>query len=698
MKSRLLVLLLCVAALSSCGPSEGAGESSSKASPSFVEEETNVLPFANADFESGTLDNWEAKGSAYSSLAAVKTANDRDKLIRHIDGNFYLDGFAAAGDGATGTLLSPEFEVKGNGILSLRLGGGANPDKCYVQIICDGREIIRKGNELYYDPYPLDRLYRQEIDLSAYIGKKVRLAIVDNDAGQTGWNHLLVDDIRMNSTLSVDDGKLISDANSFQQAMIPSVPEKYRHRYHLMPAYGWMNDPNGFVYDGEKYHLFYQANPYDSVWGNMSWGHATSTDLLHWENQGIAITPDQSYDKNGCFSGGAAIVGDTLRLLYTSVGEGNVQTQSLATSYDFVNFSKSSLNPLIGTGMSFGSRPTDFRDPYVFERDGTYYALVGGKLEGVGGQLLLYRSSDFLNWKKVGVVYSSALTGSGMFECPNLAFDGGKVVLLTSPQGVRDADIASFQNVHSVTYQVGEIDLTTGAFTNDYGADVMFEPDKGFDFYATQVVNDGKNNIMVAWMNHWSRSMPTSAYGWAGEVTLPRIIELKDGKLYQRPIEAIYGLFEEPVKKADIVANNGEIDLGTPGNCLSFKAKLDVSKLESGRAGFYLLQSEKERTALYYDAAQKLLVFDRRESGVAINEADDDSSDGIRYARVEPKEGIIEFEVFLDVSSVEVFVNGGEFTMTGLVYPEEEDSDNISFFAEGGKATLQSYECSQIAI
>lgn len=192
--------------------------------------------------------------------------------------------------------------------------------------------------------------------------------------------------------------------------------------------------------------------------------------------------------------------------------------------------------------------------------------------------------------------------------------------------------------------------------------------------------------------------MPTSAYGWAGEVTLPRIIELKDGKLYQRPIEAIYGLFEEPVKKADIVANNGEIDLGTPGNCLSFKAKLDVSELESGRAGFYLLQSEKERTALYYDAAQKLLVFDRRESGVAINEADDDSSDGIRYARVEPKEGIIEFEVFLDVSSVEVFVNGGEFTMTGLVYPEEEDSDNISFFAEGGKATLQSYECSQIAI
>lgn len=683
--------------LLSCAPSQSQSPSFSSPSSSEQEDEANALAFANSDFESGTLANWESSGDAFS-LTSVKTDSDKEKSIRHIEGDFYLDGYANNGDGATGSLLSPEFEVKGNGMLSLKLGGGANSDLCYVSILLNGEEIARKANDLFCEPYPLNRLYRQQIDLSDYLGEKVRLMIVDGDSSSSGWNHLLVDDIRMNSTLPLDDGKYITDANAFQQEYIPSVPDKYRHKYHLMPSYGWMNDPNGFIYDGEKYHLFYQANPYDSVWGNMSWGHATSTDLLHWENEGIAITPDQSYDKNGCFSGGAAIVNGTIRLLYTSVGDANVQTQSVATSYDGVNFAKSSLNPVITSGMSMGSRITDFRDPYVFEEGGYYYALVGGKNQGEGGQLLLYRSSDFLSWDEVGVTYSSTLTGSGMFECPNLAFFGEKAVLLTSPQGVRDDDIASFQNVHSVTYQVGEIDLGSGVFVNDYGADVMFEPDKGFDFYATQMVNNGQDNIMVAWMNHWSRSMPTSAYGWAGEVTLPRKLELRDGMLYQHPIDAVYGLFENTVQKSDITASSEEIDLQTPGDCLSFKASIDVSSLgEDGKAGFYMFKGEKEKTAIYYDASKGMLVFDRRDSGIDITEADDDSQDGIRYAKVEPKDGIIELEVFLDVSSAEAFVNGGEFTMTGLVYPTQEDSRNISFYSEGGKATLLSYSCSQIA-
>ena len=694
MSRRSLAAVIGFLALASCSPSQS---STSPSFPPAEEDEANALPFLNADFEFGTLDNWEASGSAYSSLNAIRTANSRDKLIRHIDGDFYLDGYAANGDSAVGSLLSPEFEVAGNGILSLRLGGGANPDLCYVSVLQGEEEIARLGNELYYEPYPLDRLYRQQIDLSDHIGEMVRVRIVDNDAGDSGWNHLLVDDIRMNSTLPLDDGKPITDANAFQQAMIPSVSDKYRHRYHLMPSYGWMNDPNGFVFDGEQYHLFYQANPYDSVWGNMSWGHAVSSDLLHWENAGIAITPDQTYDQNGCFSGGAIMVGDTLRLLYTSVGANNIQTQSVATSYDKINFAKSSLNPVIDTNMSFSSRPTDFRDPYVFEKDGVYYALVGGKLDGEGGQLLLYRSSNFLSWQSVGVVYSSPLTGTGMFECPNIAFFDDKAVILTSPQSLRDSDPASYQNIHSVTYQVGEIDLESGAFTNDGGPDAMHELDKGFDFYATQVVNNGEDNILVAWMNQWSRTMPTAAYGWSGEVTLPRVLELKDGKVYQRPIDSVYDLFAEP-KTIDSLSVNGEtFDLGTPGDCLSFKATVDVSELgEEGRAGFYLFQSDYEKTALYYDAALGMLVFDRRDSGIDIVEADDDSTDGLRYARVEPRDGLLELEVFLDVSSLEAFVNGGEFTMTGLVYPEHEESKNISFYSEGGKATLLGYQCSQI--
>lgn len=690
MKRRLVSFISLSLLLSSCGTAALSSSSSPGSSLPDEEEENNVLPFPNADFEYGTLENWTSEGECFSSLSAVKTASKSQKAIRHIAGDFYLDGFAYKGDAATGSLLSPYFEVTGNGKLSFLLGGGADPSLAYLSFLDrEGNEITRKGNDLYYPELPTDRLYRQEVDLSSHLGEEVAVRIVDLDEGTSGFNHLLVDDFRMNSTLSLDTGRLIDDANNYGELMKETVPDTYRHRYHLMPSYGWMNDPNGFLYDGEKFHLFYQANPYDAVWGNMSWGHATSADLLTWEDQGFAITPDQPYDKNGCFSGGAAMVDGTLRLLYTSVGEGNVQTQSMATSYDGVSFSKSSLNPVIGTSMSMGSRATDFRDPYVFEKDGTYYALVGGKLPGEGGQVLLYSSKDFRKWKGVGVTMSSTLTGGGMFECPNVAFFDDKAVLFLSPQGVRDQRLDSFQNVHSVVAEIGSLDLETGKFTNDYGADAMLELDKGFDFYATQIAAKDGKNYLVAWMNHWSRSMPTSGYGWAGEVTLPRELELKDGCLYQHPVSSIYEHFENEASLPETTASDETVDLGVAGNCLSFKAKLDVSKLGTGaRGGLKFFAGPGEETLLYYDRDLGMLVFDRRNSGIKVSEADDDSEDGIRYAAVEPDaNGCIELEFFLDVSSLECFVNGGEFTMTGLVYPSS-GSDKIELFADGGSVSL----------
>ena len=699
MNSRRGALLLSLALLlPSCGGGEGSLSSSSSGSEPPAPA-GDALAFENAGFEYGNLAGWVAQGNSFPATA-IQTDSPGDRTLRHIEGDFYLDGFVANGDGATGTLLSPLFEVT-SPRLTLLLGGGKDPSLCYVEILDEeGNSLLKKGNDLFYSPMPTDRLYRQAIDLSAHAGEMVRLRIVDADAGRDGWNHLLVDDIRLGEELPLMDGTPIGDANLFQEAMKGTVPDLYRHKYHLMPSYGWMNDPNGFLFDGEKFHLFYQANPYAATWGNMSWGHQTSKDLIHWEDEGIAITPDSSYDRNGCFSGGAAMVGSTMRLLYTSVGEGNRQEQAVATSYDGGRtFAKTSRNPVITSGMSYGSRVTDFRDPYVFEKDGKYYALVGGKLEGTGSQILLYESEDFLDWKGVGVALSSPFTGNGMFECPNVAFFGEKAAIIASPQGVRDQDPMSYQNVHSVAYEVGTLDLGTGKFQRDSSEERWEELDKGFDFYATQVVQHEGRNILLAWMNHWSRGMPTSAYGWCGEATLPRELELRDGILYQHPISEIYGYFGEATLVEDLVLDDASQDLGTPGNCLSFKARIDVSELPShGRAGFRLFEGEGERTFLYYDKALGALVMDRRESGLHISEADGDAPEGIRYCPVEPdEEGVIELECFLDVSSLEVFVNGGRYTMTGLVYPKET-SEGISFYSEGGKSTLLEYEKSDILV
>ena len=451
MKRRLVSFISLSLLLSSCGTAALSSSSSPGSSLPDEEQENNVLPFPNADFEYGTLENWASEGECFSSLSAVKTASKSQRAIRHIAGDFYLDGFAYKGDAATGSLLSPYFEVTGNGKLSFLLGGGADPSLAYLSFLDrEGNEITRKGNDLYYPELPTDRLYRQEVDLSSHLGEEVAVRIVDLDEGTSGFNHLLVDDFRMNSTLSLDTGRLIDDANNYGELMKETVPDTYRHRYHLMPSYGWMNDPNGFLYDGEKFHLFYQANPYDAVWGNMSWGHATSADLLTWEDQGFAITPDQPYDKNGCFSGGAAMVDGTLRLLYTSVGEGNVQTQSMATSYDGVSFSKSSLNPVIGTSMSMGSRATDFRDPYVFLRTGAYYCLIGSKHVDGDGAVLLYRSDDLMQWRYVGRAWKDGRTHNGTYECPAFATFGNVDALFVAyPSDLRN-DFALFGQTGNV--------------------------------------------------------------------------------------------------------------------------------------------------------------------------------------------------------------------------------------------------------
>ena len=266
-----------------------------------------------------------------------------------------------------------------------------------------------------------------------------------------------------------------------------------------------MNDPNGFVQYKGQYHMFYQHFPYKSVWGPMHWGHAVSRDLISWTYLPVALAPDQTYDKDGCFSGSAMEKDGRLYLMYTGhiitgpdKDNNYIQKQNMAVSSDGVVFEKLADNPVIDNSqIPEGASLKDFRDPKVFERDGSYYVVLGSNDGKGNGQILLYRSEDLIHWTFVNVMAQSDGTLGDNWECPDLFALGGRDVLLMSPQRV-PAQGDDYRNLHSTTYMLGELDTVSGKFHYD----AYLPVDYGFDFYAPQTTRDDQGRrIMIGWMD-----------------------------------------------------------------------------------------------------------------------------------------------------------------------------------------------------
>ena len=167
-----------------------------------------------------------------------------------------------------------------------------------------------------------------------------------------------------------------------------------RPAYHFLPEKNWINDPNGLIQFNGEYHLFYQHNPVAAVWGNMTWGHAVSLDMVHWKHLPFALLPDQPYDKDGVFSGCTVNDNGIATILYTGT---QPEVQCIATSSDMWTFSKFSGNPVIATPPE-GLKTTGFRDPYVWKEADGWYMVLGSGIEGAGGAILLYHSPDLRQW------------------------------------------------------------------------------------------------------------------------------------------------------------------------------------------------------------------------------------------------------------------------------------------------------------
>lgn len=452
---------------------------------------------------------------------------------------------------------------------------------------------------------------------------------------------------------------------------------EYRPRFHFTAGRGWLNDPNGMLWDGEKYHLFFQHNPYHCKWDSMHWGHAVSSNLLQWTHLPPIIKPDAPYDccqSGGCFSGSAVINNGQIYLFYTGSVTG-VQTQNLAVCRDGITAEKYLCNPII-IAPPAGMSQNDFRDPKVIYHKERWYMVLathnGSNQEDGDGQILFYRSDDLLQWEFVSVLLASGGKYGSMFECPDLFPIGGHWALTVSPMH----HPAGRQSI----WFLGDLDFDGGTFS------IIREgcADYGFDYYAAQTYADCNQRMQtVAWMGSWpwmawfSGYGPTACEGWRCAMTLPRICGLdRAGRLCWQPLEVMQSLRGEEQTGLNIsLTNVVEIDGGD--NC--YELELHVAKDNIGD-GIRVELFADEKYALKLDILAAGLILDRTQS--------DGYSKGTARAPIYWEDGAVMIRIIADCSNVEIFVGEGAVCITANIYPAP-NQHRIRFLALGSRACLE---------
>lgn len=454
-------------------------------------------------------------------------------------------------------------------------------------------------------------------------------------------------DIHVNGNYRNDGGistftcwKNIKNAESFDT----KNREQYRPLYHHTPAYGWMNDPNGMFFKDGVWHLYFQHNPYGSQWENMTWGHSTSTDLIHWTFQGDPVQPDawgsifsgsSVVDKNNTAGFGE----NAIVALYTSAGEN--QTQSMAYSTDNgKTFTKYDGNPIITSNVP------DFRDPHMFWNEDIK---KWNMILAAGQQMNIYSSDNLKDWKfesSFGAEYGSH---GGVWECPDLmkmkvrGTDKEKWMLVCNinPGGPSGGS--------ATQYFVGDFD--GHKFTCESKPEVTKWMDYGKDHYATVTFDNAPNgrHVALAWMSNWqyANQVPTLQYRSANSI--PRDL----------------GLFEYKGNTYCSVTPSEEITAARskkPSKSLSEACEMVVNL--KGDATITLSNSKGEKVVMTYNAKDETFSMDRTQSGKT-----DFSSDFAAITTAPVYGKMNKLRIFIDKSSIEVFDNDGKMAMTNLVFP-----------------------------
>lgn len=498
------------------------------------------------------------------------------------------------------------------------------------------------------------RLARERVDsyvpfaLSAYKGQHISIEIQGVPETALCWKELKL-------------------SGSFDMAN----KESFRPVYHHTPAYGWMNDPNGMFYKDGVYHLYFQYNPYGSVWGNMHWGHSTSTDLMHWKFEGCAIVPDAW----GAIFSGSCVVDhentagfgkEAVVAFYTSAKStpwGDIQMQSMAYSLDNgKTFTKYEGNPILT------SSEKDFRDPKVFwYAPGKHWVMI----LAVGQHMEIYSSVNLKEWKKESEFGAMQGAHGGVWECPDL--------VEIPVEGTREKKWVLICNLNpggplggsAAQYFVGSFDGKK--FVNESPTQTKWM-DWGKDNYATVTWNNAPDGrcIALGWMSNWqyANNVPTRQYRSANTLARDLTLYREGQELYLKSTPSSE-VKKARGKKVSIpsfkVSEKHEMVNLFEEKQGAYEVEIVIQNAGASKIAFCLLNDKGEKVSMYYDLNRKQFVMDRSESG-KVDFSKDFPAVTVAPVNVDKE---LTLRLFVDRSSIEAFGEDGKFVMTNLVFPSQ---------------------------
>ncbi|WP_120519784.1 glycoside hydrolase family 32 protein [Arthrobacter celericrescens] len=509
-----------------------------------------------------------------------------------------------------------------------------------------------------------------------------------------------------------------ADTPPAASAAAPSPGDPWRPAVHLSADRNWINDPNGLVYEDGTYHAFYQHNPRGNSWGNMSWGHSTSTDLIHWTQQPVAMEASEAEE---IFSGSIVLDKDNasglgtaenppMVALYTSAyGKGGarpsgIQAQSLAYSLDHgKSWQKYKGNPVLDLAPS----SKNFRDPKLtWYEPGKYWVMT--TVVADAQVVKLFKSTDLLHWDHLSD-FSGVGAQGGLWEVPELMqmdVAGGnglkKWVMLLS---INPGAIAGGSGMQ---YFVGEFDGRTFTAENAAAPNAPLSDsqwlDYGADFYAANSISGapGGKPVLLGWMGNWDYAQHVPTTPWRGAMAVPRELELvSDGGRYAlrsgiagAAAEALGKAADSEVRRKDLtITGSTEPGYASLGGDFAARSQLLDVELEPGtasEAGLVLRGSA--------DGTRGLRISYERDTGTLKVDRSGGGTDNFsplfspyHQAPVALKDGKLRLRILLDSSSVEVFTPDGTVAMTDTFFPAWDDTETLAFSRGGhAKATVAS--------
>ncbi|MZI82152.1 sucrose-6-phosphate hydrolase [Clostridium butyricum] len=434
----------------------------------------------------------------------------------------------------------------------------------------------------------------------------------------------------------------------------------WRNKNHIEMPFGLVNDPNGLSYFNGKYHIFYQWNPFGCEHKTKHWALVKTTDFVNFTKPEIILKPEDWFDKNGCYSGGAYVKDDILKLFYT----GNVKNEKdERESYQcIVDYNKD--GSFEKRGPIIPKQPdgytAHFRDPMIFVNEGIYYMVLGVQRENLTGAALIYKSDDIEKWELVGELETNMKDFGYMWECPNIIkVNDDKYAFLFSPQGL-EAEEFKNQNIYQSGYVIGNLDFKVPQLKNH---SEFKEIDMGFDFYAPQVFTHNDKNIMIGWvgMPDKDSEYPSGENGgWMFPLTLPRVLEYKDNVLYQKPLKEVENLREKQIVSVkDLNINEYSLDLDSSNIEIDLELLLEESTFIDFKFVF-----RDEYINLTYNKENGVCIIDRNNMKLG--------GKGIRKFKLNVDK-TLKLHMFIDNSVMEIYYQEGLETTTLMYFPKFDD-------------------------